>query len=456
MRRTGASACCSASSRVCAGCRSTASSTCARSPSEDRELIEHTLLFAVFHRYLARARPADRRAGTARARRSCAWPFAAAFLDALGRAASRAERAERLLELCYQMRRAFHFIATGLIGRSARDAQAARELVGGGVHARHPPLRAPPVEPHGGLLHDPGRRDRHRQGRGGGGDRALRLHPVRRQEERVRVRLRRELRADSPERVPGVAVRVGDLRPQEGRVHRRGRAPRRRARALPRRTARCSSTRSARPRCRCRSSCCACCRSACTRRSAAASRGASTAASWRRRTARSTSCAPTARCATTSSTACARNVIEVPPLRVRLQEAPGELAELCAHLCARITGSEQPRARRRGQRRDRARPRRALRVPGQRARARAVRAPRADDRRVRARRAARAGARRARARARRRQLVGRAARAALLRAALRAHAELRRRRAHHRPRPAHGQEAGRAAAHALTSSRAAR
>ncbi len=34
------------------------------------------------------------------------------------------------------------------------------------------------------------------------------------------------------------------------------------------------------------------------------------------------------------------NIIEVPPLRVRLSESAGELSELVTHLCTRITGSD--------------------------------------------------------------------------------------------------------------------
>ena len=67
---------------------------------------------------------------------------------------------------------------------------------------------------------------------------------------------RRQLRRD-----PRDAARERAVRPREGRVHRRDRrqaGPVRRRRTA----ARCSSTRSASCRWRCRSSCCACCRSA--------------------------------------------------------------------------------------------------------------------------------------------------------------------------------------------------
>jgi DNA-binding NtrC family response regulator len=100
----------------------------------DRELIEHTLLFAVFHRHVdaldrlivaqARAREAPLRVG-----------FAGEFLSALtGRGVAR-ERALRLFELCYQMRRAFYFIATGLVGRSAA-MRALRESLWAAVFTR--------------------------------------------------------------------------------------------------------------------------------------------------------------------------------------------------------------------------------------------------------------------------------------------------------------------------------
>jgi DNA-binding NtrC family response regulator len=84
----------------------------------DRDLIEHALLFAVFHRHVSeldRQITEQQTAGDARLQ----VRFAADFLDALTSSGIARDRAERLLELCYQMRRAFHFIATGLVGRSA-------------------------------------------------------------------------------------------------------------------------------------------------------------------------------------------------------------------------------------------------------------------------------------------------------------------------------------------------
>jgi DNA-binding NtrC family response regulator len=86
--------------------------------ADDRDLIEHTLLFAAFHRYLAeldRHIAEQERARVAQVR----VPFAAPFLDALVTSGIPRARAERMLELSYQMRRAFHFIATGLVGKSA-------------------------------------------------------------------------------------------------------------------------------------------------------------------------------------------------------------------------------------------------------------------------------------------------------------------------------------------------
>ena len=74
---------------------------------------------------------------------------------------------------------------------------------------------------------------------------------------------RGQLRRD-PER----ADRERAVRPQEGRVHRRGRRQERASSCWPT-AARCSSTRSARCRRRCRSSSCACCRSARSSASAA-------------------------------------------------------------------------------------------------------------------------------------------------------------------------------------------
>ena len=103
------------------------------------------------------------------------------------------------------------------------------------------------------------RRERHRQGAAGAHD-PPRLEP------------RRDgpfVAFDCSALAPSL-LESGAVRPREGRVHRRAAGA---ARPVPRgaRAARCSSTRSATSRPRCRTSCCACCRSARSSRSAATS-----------------------------------------------------------------------------------------------------------------------------------------------------------------------------------------
>ena len=90
-------------------------------------------------------------------------------------------------------------------------------------------------------------------------------------------RARRAVHQDQLRGDPQDADGVRAVRLREGRVHRRGR---RQAGALRagRTAARCSSTRSARSRSRCRSSCCACCRSASSSASAASRPSRSTSA----------------------------------------------------------------------------------------------------------------------------------------------------------------------------------
>ena len=101
----------------------------------------------------------------------------------------------------------------------------------------------------------------------------------------VVARMIHELSRRSRREVPGGqlrgaarhAVRIGDLRLREGRVHRRARSQAGTARARQRR-ARCSSTRSATCRSSRRPSCCACSRSAASSGSAGTSRSRSTSA----------------------------------------------------------------------------------------------------------------------------------------------------------------------------------
>lgn len=85
--------------------------------SEEREIVEYTLLFEIFHRFADRF---DRlietqQIGTLALVRV---DFARDFLRELHERAISAERALRLFELLYQMRRAYYFITRGLVGRS--------------------------------------------------------------------------------------------------------------------------------------------------------------------------------------------------------------------------------------------------------------------------------------------------------------------------------------------------
>ena len=85
--------------------------------AEERELCEHTLLFATFHRFLSeldRLIAEHEQHGDTPMR----VDFAQEFLRALTAHGIDAERARRMLELFYQMRRAYHFIAVGLVGQS--------------------------------------------------------------------------------------------------------------------------------------------------------------------------------------------------------------------------------------------------------------------------------------------------------------------------------------------------
>ena len=80
-----------------------------------------------------------------------------------------------------------------------------------------------PLEPLGGFLHPPARRDRHRQRDGRGGDRPLRVHPLRREEAMLRGELHAHLRLAQPIAIPRDAHRVGAVRSPQRRLHRRGR-----------------------------------------------------------------------------------------------------------------------------------------------------------------------------------------------------------------------------------------
>lgn len=94
---------------------------------EDRELVEHSVLFEVFHRFLV---PLDHliEAQDTAGDTPLRVAFADDFLQALEARGFDAARSQRLFELCYQMRRAYHFIARGLIGKSACMRKLREEL----------------------------------------------------------------------------------------------------------------------------------------------------------------------------------------------------------------------------------------------------------------------------------------------------------------------------------------
>jgi DNA-binding NtrC family response regulator len=84
----------------------------------DRELCEHTVLFEAFHRFVV---PLD--AFIAEQERSADAPLRIElgddFMRGLTQRGIDPARAQRMLELFYQMRRAFYFISRGLVGKSA-------------------------------------------------------------------------------------------------------------------------------------------------------------------------------------------------------------------------------------------------------------------------------------------------------------------------------------------------
>jgi DNA-binding NtrC family response regulator len=90
---------------------------------EEREIVEYTLLFEIFHRFADRFDELIDRQRVA-SPSVVRVEFARDFLHELSEIEISAERAQRLLELLYQMRRAYFFITRGLIGKSS----AMREL----------------------------------------------------------------------------------------------------------------------------------------------------------------------------------------------------------------------------------------------------------------------------------------------------------------------------------------
>jgi DNA-binding NtrC family response regulator len=94
---------------------------------EDRDLIEHTVLFETFHRF---TEPLDTLIEQQRAQvgASVRVAFADEFLRGLSRRGIDAERARHALELFFQMRRAFYFISRGLVGKSPCMRQLREQL----------------------------------------------------------------------------------------------------------------------------------------------------------------------------------------------------------------------------------------------------------------------------------------------------------------------------------------
>ena len=86
--------------------------------SEERELVEHTLLFEIFHRFAEHFDALIERQQAAPAS-THRVEFARDFLGELSELGIAPERARRLLELFYQMRRAYYFILRGLTGKSS-------------------------------------------------------------------------------------------------------------------------------------------------------------------------------------------------------------------------------------------------------------------------------------------------------------------------------------------------
>ena len=95
--------------------------------AEDRDLVEHTVLFETFHRYLE---PLDALIERQRSHRGgpLRVPFATEFQRGLTERGLAPERARRTLELFFQMRRAFYFISRGLVGSSPCMRQLREQL----------------------------------------------------------------------------------------------------------------------------------------------------------------------------------------------------------------------------------------------------------------------------------------------------------------------------------------
>ena len=89
-----------------------------RYPEDERELLELAVLFELFHRF-AGAFDEHIRAQLASGPRPIRVPFAGAFLRELEQRGFAAEEAKRLLALSFQVRRAYYFVERALVGESA-------------------------------------------------------------------------------------------------------------------------------------------------------------------------------------------------------------------------------------------------------------------------------------------------------------------------------------------------
>ncbi|WP_221251082.1 sigma 54-interacting transcriptional regulator [Desulfuromonas versatilis] len=98
-----------------------------RFSGDDRELLRSALLFEAFHRHAAEFDQLIRQQ-VADGEEPCAVPFAKEVLALLARRGLSAEEARRTFAFFFQMRRAFYFIAHGLVGTSPCMGEFRRHL----------------------------------------------------------------------------------------------------------------------------------------------------------------------------------------------------------------------------------------------------------------------------------------------------------------------------------------